>query len=142
MTDRGSQTADVMALFRALETLGRHANGCSRIRTRKAFCHRPDACYCCWPACTLIRRRIHRILDHKWPGARTSAVARTRLADDLLQDALRNGARQVLILGAGFDMRAYRSPDITTAQVFEVDHPFTQAAKIRLVGAEPSTLAL
>jgi methyltransferase (TIGR00027 family) len=44
-----------------------------------------------------------------------------------------NGARQVLILGAGFDARAYRLSDIATARVFEVDHPLTQAAKIRVI---------
>jgi methyltransferase (TIGR00027 family) len=133
MTDRGSQTAEVMALFRALETLE---------SPRERLFADPYAERSLRPAGRLLlllarlqptRRRILRVIDRKWPGARTSAVARTRLVDDLLRHALKNGARQVLILGAGFDARAYRIPEIATARVFEVDHPLTQAAKIRLI---------
>jgi methyltransferase (TIGR00027 family) len=133
MRDRGSQTAEVMALFRALETLEPPRDRLFADVYAERFLRRAGRLLLLPARLKPIRRRIHRILDHKWPGARTSAVARTRLADDLLRDALRNGARQVLILGAGFDTRAYRLPEITTARVFEVDHPFTQAAKIRLI---------
>jgi methyltransferase (TIGR00027 family) len=133
MRDRGSQTAEVMALFRALETLEPPRDRLFADVHAERFLRRAGRLLLLPARLKPIRRRIHRILDHKWPGARTSAVARTRLADDLLRDALRNGARQVLILGAGFDTRAYRLPEITTARVFEVDHPFTQAAKIRLI---------
>jgi len=134
MRDRGSQTAEVVALFRALETLESprvrlfadpYAEGFLRGRGRLLLL---------LARLPLIRRRIVRIIDRKWPGARTSAVARTRLVDDLLRLALKNDARQVLILGVGFDARAYRIAEIATARVFEVDHPLTQAAKIRLIG--------
>ena len=143
MTDRGSQTAEVVALFRALETLEPPRDRLFADLYAERFLRRGGRLLLLLARLQPIRRRIHRILDHKWPGARTSAVARTRLADDLLRDALRNGARQVLILGAGFDTRAYRLPEIATARVFEVDHPFTQAAKIRLIsrsGAHPGAV--
>jgi methyltransferase (TIGR00027 family) len=68
-------------------------------------------------------------MDWRWPGARASGIARTRLIDDALVDALSQGVRQVVILGAGFDSRAYRIPGIESARVFEVDHPATLAAK-------------
>lgn len=47
-----------------------------------------------------------------------------------------SGAKQVVIMGAGFDCRAFRlaalnAPDV---RVFEVDAPSTQAAKTRLIG--------
>jgi len=42
--------------------------------------------------------------------------------------------RQVLILGAGFDTRAYRLAPMRETHVFEVDHPATQAAKRRALG--------
>ena len=61
--------------------------------------------------------------------ARTSAIARTRFIDDSLLDAVRAGVAQVVILGAGFDCRAYRLPSLAQATVFEVDHPATQHAK-------------
>jgi methyltransferase (TIGR00027 family) len=68
-------------------------------------------------------------IDRRWPGARTSAVARTRLVDDALTGMLRAGVDQVVILGAGLDCRAHRVPGIERTRVFEVDHPATQAAK-------------
>ena len=68
-----------------------------------------------------------RFIDRRWPGARTSGVARTRLIDDAVAAALRDGIDQVLILGAGFDCRAYRLPGIERARVFEIDHPSTSA---------------
>src|SRR5262249_28402089 len=74
---------------------------------------------------------IERIVDARWPGARTSAVSRTRLFDDAIRRALDEGVRQILLLGAGFDSRAYRLPGIDRARVFEVDQHATQVQKIR-----------
>ena len=68
-------------------------------------------------------------IDWRWPGARTSGVARTRLIDDYLTAALKTNIAQVVILGAGFDTRAYRIPGIERVRVFEVDHPNTLAAR-------------
>lgn len=44
------------------------------------------------------------------------------------------GARQVVLLGAGFDSRAHRAPPGAT--YFEVDHPATQATKRRRLGRD------
>ncbi|HET9266444.1 MAG TPA: class I SAM-dependent methyltransferase [Vicinamibacterales bacterium] len=143
MTDRVSQTAEVMALFRALETLESPRNRLFADPYATRFLRPAGRLLLLLARLQPIRRRILRIIDRKWPGARTSAVARTRLVDDLLRHALKNGARQVLILGAGFDTRAYRIPEIATARVFEVDHPLTQAAKIRVIsraGAQRATV--
>jgi methyltransferase (TIGR00027 family) len=68
--------------------------------------------------------------DHLALGARTSAIARTRLIDDLVAEALRCGIRQAVILGAGFDCRIYRLPGMNSVAAFEVDHPATLAAKL------------
>lgn len=69
-------------------------------------------------------------VDHRLLGSRTSAVARTRLIDDTLYDALGGDTCQVVILGAGFDCRAYRLPCLSGPTVFEVDHPATLATKL------------
>ena len=84
--------------------------------------------------------RLERYIDHRWPGPRASAVARTRLIDDLVGAALAAApsagpARQLVVLGAGYDSRAYRLPATADVRVFEVDHPATQAAKQRLIRA-------
>jgi methyltransferase (TIGR00027 family) len=66
------------------------------------------------------------------PGVPLFLLARTRYLDDALCAAVEQGASQVVILGAGFDARAYRFPAVAEkARVFEVDHPATQAVKLR-----------
>ena len=66
------------------------------------------------------------------PGPRPSAVARTRLIDDIASEGAPT-VSQVVILGAGFDTRAHRLPALAGVPVFEVDHPATQAAKRSVV---------
>jgi methyltransferase (TIGR00027 family) len=56
-------------------------------------------------------------------------AVRTRFAEDALAEAIRNGVRQVVILGAGLDTYAYRSSLSPSVRIFEVDHPATQAWK-------------
>ncbi len=78
------------------------------------------------------RRLIESVIDRRWPCVRGGVVARTRLIDEAVVAAL-PGVRQVLILGAGFDSRAYRLTQVGDVAVFEVDHPATQAAKRRIL---------
>lgn len=62
-------------------------------------------------------------------------VARCRFMDDLLFDSLGQGLQQLVILGAGFDSRAYRFDRLQDGiKVFEVDHPATQHAKLKKLG--------
>jgi methyltransferase (TIGR00027 family) len=68
---------------------------------------------------------VEKIADRRIPGARTSAIARTRLIDDLLAESIGNEPCQIVILGAGFDCRAYRLPILKGRDVYEVDHPLT-----------------
>jgi methyltransferase (TIGR00027 family) len=77
---------------------------------------------------------VARFVDSRWAGARSSAVARTRLIDDTIGRALEQGIEQLVILGAGFDARAYRIGALSDLPVFEVDHPDTLARKRRLLG--------
>lgn len=67
--------------------------------------------------------------ERQFPGIIGNLLCRTRFIDDMLNAALKEGVDQVVILGAGFDSRAYRIPDIDKTHVFEVDHPATQARK-------------
>lgn len=58
-------------------------------------------------------------------------VARARYMDDFLQIYIDDGLEQLVILGAGFDSRAYRFEKLKgQVKVFEVDHPATQQAKL------------
>lgn len=76
---------------------------------------------------------ISLIIDLRWKGARTSGIARTRYIDDRLIKALRDGYKQLLLLGAGFDSRAYRIKELRSIPVIEVDHPATSRLKRRLL---------
>lgn len=65
---------------------------------------------------------------------RAGLVARNRIAEDELHDAIKRGVRQYVILGAGLDTFAYRNPYPDAAlNVFEVDHPTTQNWKQKLL---------
>ncbi len=65
------------------------------------------------------------------------AVAREQYIFELMQHEVADGAGQVVILGAGFDTRAYRLQDAGALAIFEVDHPTTQAAKRAALGRLP-----
>lgn len=64
------------------------------------------------------------------PGFHEYFLARTRYIDDYLESCINNGLQQLVILGAGYDSRAYRFESLKEEmRVFEVDHPATQAVK-------------
>jgi methyltransferase (TIGR00027 family) len=64
------------------------------------------------------------------PWLRTQFALRNRHAEDELAKAVARGMRQSVILGAGLDSFAYRRPDrVRRLQVYEVDHPASQAWK-------------
>jgi methyltransferase (TIGR00027 family) len=68
--------------------------------------------------------------ERRSPGVMGFLVARERYIDDCLMAAIAEGIDQVVILGAGFDSRAYRIEGLQKGvRVFEVDHPATQTIK-------------
>lgn len=67
------------------------------------------------------------------PGAAAYILLRERAIDDFLEAQLSTGIKQVVILGAGYDMRALRIPGIDKIRVFEVDEPATQNRKKALL---------
>ena len=61
--------------------------------------------------------------------ARGQATYRSRYAEDSLAAAVERGIAQYVVLGAGLDSFAYRSPLAAKVATFEVDHRSTQAWK-------------
>jgi methyltransferase (TIGR00027 family) len=115
-----SSTARYMALFRAVET----ARSSDKLfEDRFAIRFLPMA----WRAMLNIAETfeathlIESAIDKRGKGAWSSGVARTRLIDDWIVDAAAAGARQVVVLGAGFDCRALRLPHLAKIPTFEVD---------------------
>src|SRR5664279_3432932 len=57
-------------------------------------------------------------------------LARSRYAEDTLEEAVNAGTRQYVLLGAGFDTFAFRRPDLAAKlQVYELDDASTQEEK-------------
>jgi methyltransferase (TIGR00027 family) len=54
---------------------------------------------------------------------------RTTAIDAVVREAIAGGAQQLVILGAGYDGRAWRMPELAEVKVFEVDHSATQRDK-------------
>jgi len=71
--------------------------------------------------------------EMRGPGVNGYLLARERYIDDTLQRFLEEGLQQLVILGAGFDARAFRFDLAGGVKTFEVDHPATQADKLEKV---------
>jgi len=59
---------------------------------------------------------------------------RTRAIDDVVSSDALSGTKQLVLLGAGLDARAFRLDALKDSIVFELDHPDTQALKRRAIG--------
>ncbi|MBW8686944.1 class I SAM-dependent methyltransferase [Chitinophaga rhizophila] len=141
-TDTASRTAQYMALFRALETnrpsgkrLFTDPYAFSFLTARFKFITQLSVV-------PFIRNLVDRIIRRKIPGALSSGIARTRYIDELLQQTVRDGVKQVVILGAGYDTRALRLGFLRALPVIEVDHPATARSKqerlLRSLGRLPA----
>ena len=68
-------------------------------------------------------------------------VPRTRFGDDFLWEHYTRGARQLVLLGAGFDARSYRLSSMPELHVFEVDQQTTFDVKEPLLADEKISVA-
>ena len=73
------------------------------------------------------RRVVERAL--RTGGLVSHLELRTALMDEAVREAVAEGCRQLVLLGAGLDSRAWRMPELEDVTVFEVDHPATQSWK-------------
>lgn len=123
MDKQSSTTAEGMAIIRAIEA------------------SRPENVRICYDPFARSLIPAYKFYGSKWfidsglygrlaPGAVEFITARERYIDDFLIACLSEGLDQVVMLGAGFDTRAYRIAGIDKTRVFEVDHPATQAEKL------------
>ncbi|WP_206791930.1 SAM-dependent methyltransferase [Amycolatopsis sp. MtRt-6] len=73
-----------------------------------------------WPP---LRRAMVSATEKKVPGLWAGILCRKRYLDDQLLEAAAGGLDAVVVLGAGFDTRAYRLPPLRGIPVYEVDLP-------------------
>ena len=89
----------------------------------------------------LFRWFVPWYVSLRWPGSITSVVARTHMIDLMTLEAIeKHAVYQVIILGAGYDTRAYRLTQmgVKEVQFVEVDRRMTQDYKKKLLENMPA----
>ncbi len=89
-----------------------------------------------WARFSLNVPPLRKFLMHQMfpPGIYEYTLARTKVMDAEFLDALENGFKQIVLLGAGFDTRALRFADRNHGtKVIELDVPATQQPKIKIL---------
>jgi methyltransferase (TIGR00027 family) len=91
----------------------------------------------------IVRPVAMRAYARRVPGAYGYVIARTHRIDEFVRQELEAGATQLVVLGAGYDSRAYRFGDLLAGKAaFEVDAPATLQRKrekvAAILGAPPS----
>ena len=85
---------------------------------------------------------VRRAERHELAGLSAFVLLRHRFIDEQLRCALADGAEQVVVLGAGYDSRAYRFADeLRGRPVHEVDLPPLSRRKAEIVSAHPDLFA-
>lgn len=129
-----SATARNMAAFRALESVKPRDERLFDDPYAKRFLSPWQRLLVRCSTTRPVRRLVERCVDRLVPGARTSGVTRTRLIDDWLRREVAGGAHQLVVLGAGFDCRALRLPELASVPTFEVDRPAMVTLKTQILG--------
>jgi methyltransferase (TIGR00027 family) len=92
------------------------------------------------------RRFFKSVTERRIEGGWANFLCRKRYVDDQLVNALAKGIDAVVILGAGYDTRAYRLPELGGVPVCEVDLPGNIARKAaavrRCLGRVPANVTL
>lgn len=126
--DRPSRTAHFVALGRAVADAGLSHVPDFRDPTARVFLNEKGKR-------SLARSRLAAEDGKRAFGLEMARVMadmmalRTAAIDMAVRDAVVAGATQLVILGAGYDGRAWRMPELAGVRVFEVDHPATQGDK-------------
>ncbi len=125
-----SKMAELIALHRVAE---------SALPEGQRICYDPYAVHFVDPEVLEFARKnpektkaMREHYERLFPGLGSSIRARVRYFDDFVKIATDEGLEQLVILGAGYDTRAYRIEELkgnVNVKVFEVDHPETQSLK-------------
>jgi methyltransferase (TIGR00027 family) len=123
-----SKMAELIALHRVAE---------SALPEGQRICYDPYAVHFVDPEVIEFARKnpektkaMREHYERLFPGLGNSIRARVRYFDDFVKAAIGKCLEQLVILGAGYDTRAYRIEGMNKIRVFEVDHPVTQGIKI------------
>ena len=138
--DKASWTAEITTVIRANESLRPIQNSLFQDKYAAEFLR---------PSFKLILKNqlitrfiLWLMIDRRFPGAIDTVASRIRFIDDCLKNSIEEDIEQLVILGAGYDSRAYRFEKLKDINVFEIDHPNTQRLKktkvIKIFGKLPA----
>lgn len=134
-----SKTAEDMAGFRAMEMLRPKEDRVCEDPFAKHFLTGGWVNRVKSPFRTKLFQWITHLIN---PGAHNTVPARVRFIDEHIKECHKNGLEQLVILGAGYDSRAYRIDELKDGvKVFEVDHPATQEYKLKILETLFETLS-
>ncbi len=130
-TGPGCKTAEGVAIHRFVE---------SQRPEGERICYDPYAVHFLSPELLEFRARnpdkvkaIQEQYERFFPGLGNSIRAKSRYFDDFVMKSIDEGIEQLVILGAGYDSRAYRIDGLKKIVTFEIDHPATQMVKTEKV---------
>ena len=125
---RVSETAETAALIRAVACFEPDEKIKGRDELAKLFLSEerreklPDETW---------RSAVKQRVEAKSKGLYEYVIARTAFFDELFISTLNENVPQIVLLGAGYDSRAYRFP--SGVKIFEVDASFTQERKTSIL---------
>lgn len=129
--EKPSRTAEQVAISRYIE---------STKPADERLCYDPYAnefittkLYSLLPRSRMLRTFAVGVMAFLVRGHHYYVVMRTRYIDDYLNKCIEDGIQQIVIMGAGYDTRAYRFKKIEKIKIFEIDYPTTQEAKKTII---------
>jgi methyltransferase (TIGR00027 family) len=131
-----STTAEVTALYRAIESLRPQSERICYDPYAARFISRPEYLKLLELLSSNPEKAVAMMEEDEnlYPGVHNTILARIRYFDDFVRASADEGIDQIVILGAGYDTRAYRIEELKTRlKVFEVDHPATQRVKMKKI---------
>ncbi|THB80776.1 MAG: class I SAM-dependent methyltransferase [Desulfobacteraceae bacterium] len=133
-----SKTAEEMAGFRAFEMLRPRKDRLCEDSFAVHFLTGPWVDRCKKPLRAKFYLWVVNLIN---PGAPDTVPIRVRFIDDHIREGVKQGVEQLIILGAGYDCRPYRMPELENGvQIFDVDHQSTQAHKRHILSSVLDTL--
>ena len=127
-----SRTAQYMALFRAIETPRPKSKRLFADPYAIKFLDRQLQLVVRIASIPVIGNFIPKLIHNRGVGAISSGIARTKYIDDLLEITIKEGSKQLIILGAGFDTRSIRLEFLQQIRTIEIDHPDTSNFKQKI----------
>lgn len=122
-----SKTAETLAIIRAMESRRPEEERIYYDPYAFLFISRETIEY--YSSHTAEARAVLEQSERLVPGVGVSCLVRARYFDDVVKASITDGLEQLVILGAGYDSRAYRIEGLEHVRVFEVDGPTTQKLK-------------